>query len=85
MNDNKFNVVSLLLTLIVAIGSSLASTSYFTGKYVQQILSNTDRILVLETRGGEMESVIYSLKEDSAVNRTNVEWIKAKLSEKPKK
>ena len=38
----------LLAPAVISIICSVVSTSYFTGKYVQQILTNTDRIIVLE-------------------------------------
>lgn len=77
-------LTDFLIPLIVSTVCSLASTSFFTGKYVQQILSNTDRIIVLERKGEEMETVLYSVKEDSAVNRTNFEWIKAAIERQNK-
>lgn len=69
----------LLAPAVISIICSVVSTSYFTGKYVQQILTNTDRIIVLERRGEELQTVLYSVKEDSAINRNNFKWIKETL------
>ena len=69
----------LLAPAVISIICSVVSTSYFTGKYVQQILNNTDRIIVLERRGEELQTVLYSVKEDSAINRNNFQWIKETL------
>ncbi|WP_411684757.1 hypothetical protein [Aeromonas caviae] len=69
----------LLAPAVISIVCSVVSTSYFTGKYVQQILNNTDRIIVLERRGEELQTVLYSVKEDSAINRNNFQWIKETL------
>lgn len=82
MPTSRNTAWDFLLPLIVSTVCSLASTSFFTGRYVQQILSNTDRIIVLERKGEETETVLYSVKEDSAVNRTNFEWIKATLEKR---
>ncbi len=77
--SNNEKLWGLLLPFIVSVACSLATTSYFTGKYVQQVLSNTDRIIVLERREDSMQNLIYTIKEDLTVNRTNLQWIKEEL------
>lgn len=72
-------LLELAIPAAISIACSITSTSYFTGKYVQQILTNTDRIIVLERRGEEMQTILYSVKEDSAINRNNFQWIKETL------
>lgn len=78
--SNRFT--ELLLPIVISAACSLATTAFFTGQYVQQILSNTDRIVVLEREGDAMENVMYSVKEDSAVNREMLEWIKSALEKR---
>lgn len=72
-------LTDLILPILISAACSLASTSYFTGQYVQQILSNTDRIIVLERQGADLQTILYSVKEDSAVNRETLRWIKKEL------
>ena len=79
MQNTLDRLWDLLVPALISMVCSVASTAYFTGKYVQQILNNTDRIIVLERRGEELQTVLYSVKEDSAINRNNFKWIKETL------
>lgn len=79
MHNTLDRLWELLVPALISMACSVVSTSYFTGKYVQQILTNTDRIIVLERRGEELQTILYSVKEDSAINRNNFQWIKETL------
>lgn len=79
MQSTLDRIWDLLVPALISMVCSVASTAFFTGKCVQQILSNTDRIIVLERRGEELQTVLYSVKEYSAINRNNFQWIKETL------
>ncbi|UAK70923.1 hypothetical protein [Aeromonas enteropelogenes] len=79
MQSTLDRIWDLLVPALISMVCSVTSTAFFTGQYVQQILSNTDRIIVLERRGEELQTILYSVKEDSAINRNNFQWIKETL------
>ncbi len=76
MNLGKVEIGLVVAGMVGAMFISAITSSYMVGEKVQQIFSNTDRIIVLEDRDGKLIETLTQIKVDTAVNREKLKWIK---------